>query len=156
MNQLSNPFTVRSLKIMSNAFVSGGLLPTVFRHDGLNVNPLLRIQYLPHDCRSLAVVMKDADAPVAPRIHWICWDLPPSGWIHLNEMRGVNGLNDFQLPAYTGPCVCNSRHKYFFEVYALDKKLHLPKASPYFKFYKLMPEHLLAAGSILFFSSFGA
>lgn len=151
--QISCQFTVRSLKIMSNAFVNGGILPVVYRHDGLNVNPLLRIQYLPHDCRSIAVVMKDADAPVAPRVHWVCWDLPPSEWIHLNEMRGTPGLNDFQMSTYTGPCVCSNRHKYFFEVFALNSKLHLPKATPYFKFYKIMPEHLMASGSILFFSS---
>ncbi|MEY3590710.1 MAG: hypothetical protein RLZZ466_1231 [Bacteroidota bacterium] len=142
----------KTLTIQSNAFVNGGILPTAYRREGLNVNPLLRINAIPADSRSLAVVLKDADAPVAPRIHWICWDLPPGEWIHPNDTRGTNGLNDFQISTYTGPCICNPRHKYFFHVYALNQKLYLPPSTPHFKFYKLMQAHLLAEGSILFFS----
>lgn len=148
----STRFITHSLTVKSNAFVSGGLLPTLYRLEGLNVNPLLRIKFIPAEARSIAVVMKDADAPVAPRIHWICWDLPPDEWVHLNELRGINGLNDFHLAAYTGPCVCNPRHKYFFHVYALNKKLFLPSGTPAFKFFKSMNRHLIAEGSLLFFS----
>lgn len=148
----STSVPILSLSVQSSAFVSGGLLPALYRREGLNINPLLRIKYIPSSTRSIAVIMKDADAPVAPRVHWICWDLPPDEYIHLNEPRGTNGLNDFQLATYTGPCVCNPRHKYYFHIYALDQKLFLPPGTPSFKFFKLMSPHLIAEGSLLFFS----
>lgn len=144
--------SLHTLDIKSPAFVNGGLLPTVYRREGLNMNPGLKVQFIPSETRSLAVVLKDVDAPVSPRVHWVCWDIPVCEWIRLNENRGINGVNDFQLSSYTGPCVMNSRHKYFFYIYALNVRLCLPASSPSYRFFKLIQPHVLASGSLLFFS----
>lgn len=146
---------LHTLDVRSPAFINGGILPPVYRREGLNMNPTLRVRFIPENTRSLAVILKDVDAPVSARIHWICWDIPAGEWIRLNENRGVHGLNDFQLPTYTGPCVLNARHKYFFDVYALKVRTCLPPNSPAYRFYKLIQPHVLASGSMLFFSVAG-
>jgi len=92
--------SLHTLDIKSPAFVNGGLLPTVYRREGLNMNPGLKVQFIPSETRSLAVVLKDVDAPVSPRIHWVCW----------------------------------------------------PASSPSYRFFKLIQPHVLASGSLLFFS----
>ena len=146
---------IQNLEIKSPAFFNGGLLPPAYRREGLNINPTLQVRFVPERTRSLAVVLKDVDAPVSPRIHWVCWDIPPSEWIQLNENRGINGANDFQLPSYTGPCVLNARHKYLFYIYALNSRVCLPANSPAYRFYKLIQPHVLASGTMLFFSVAG-
>jgi Raf kinase inhibitor-like YbhB/YbcL family protein len=140
------------LTIYSTVFSHGGVLPAIYRSDGLNTNPSLYINSLPDSTKSMAVFLLDTDAPISARVHWICWDLPPTTQIQTNESRGITGLNDFQLNKYTGPCVGNSMHKYLFIVFALNAMLHLPTDSTIATVERSMQPHVLAWGTILFFS----
>ena len=138
--------------IESPAFKHGGLLPSLYRSERLNINPPLRLKDLPLATRSLAIMMSDVDVPIGPRLHWICWDLPPTTQIRANEIRGVSGVNDFQSSAYVGPCDGESSHKYFIRVYALDTFLNLPPNTRQYTIEKIMHPHVLAKGDMLFFS----
>ena len=140
------------LTIHSKVFSHGGVLPAIYRSDGLNTNPSLYINSLPDSTKSIVLLLLDTDAPVSARVHWICWDLPPTTQIQPNECRGVTGFNDFQLNNYTGPCVGDSSHKYLFIVFALNALLHLPSTTPMAFVERSLQQHVLAWGTILFFS----
>lgn len=140
------------LIINSPHFIHGGILPALYRSSGLNVNPSLEINYLPSSTKSVVVMLLDADAPISARLHWICWDLPPTTQIKVNEKRGITGINDFQLKKYVGPCVDAGDHKYYFLAFALDSLLHLPSFTSSRQIERSMQQHILAMGSVLFFS----
>lgn len=140
------------LNLTSPLFQHGGVLPALYRSDRLNINPSLHISALPVSTKSLAVFLLDTDAPICARIHWICWDLPPTTQIQVNERRGVTGVNDFQLKQYIGPCVNNNSHKYLFVMFALSKLLSLPDSTSAFQVERIMEPYILAWGTILFFS----
>lgn len=159
-----NPFLVKKdqefrvagsyswLSIESPAFRHGGILPSLYRSERLNINPPLRLNLLPSGTRSLAIIMADVDTPIAPRVHWICWDLPPTTQIRANEERGITGINDFQSSSYVGPCDGRASHKYFFRVFALDSLLNLPSLTRHHTVEKSILPHVLAKGDMLFFS----
>jgi Raf kinase inhibitor-like YbhB/YbcL family protein len=140
------------LTIDSSVFRHGGILPALYRSEGMNVNPSLDIKVLPESTKSLVVMLLDADAPISARVHWICWDLPPTTQIQVNEKRGTTGVNDFQLKKYVGPCVQEVDHKYYFIAFALDSFLHLPSFTSSIQIERSMKPHMVAVGSILFFS----
>jgi hypothetical protein len=140
------------LTILSPVFCHGGILPALYRSDGLNVNPSLEIKKLPDLTKSVVLMLLDSDAPISARVHWICWDLPPTTQIQVNEKRGTTGINDFQLKKYVGPCVDKEDHKYYFMAFALDAILHLPSFTSSIQVERSMKPHMLALGSILFFS----
>jgi phosphatidylethanolamine-binding protein (PEBP) family uncharacterized protein len=129
------------LTILSPVFCHGGILPALYRSDGLNVNPSLEINKLPDSTKSVVLMLLDSDAPISARVHWVCWDLPPT-----------TGVNDFQLKKYVGPCVEEEDHKYYFMAFALDSLLHLPSFTSSIQVERSMMPHMLAVGSILFFS----
>lgn len=140
------------LNLTSPLFQHGGVLPALYRSDSLNINPSLDISALPASTKSVVVFLLDTDAPISARIHWICWDLPPTTQIQINEKRGVTGVNDFQLRQYVGPCVNNDTHKYLFVTFALSKFLSLPNSTLPYQVERIMEPYILAWGTILFFS----
>ena len=140
------------LQINSTVFQHGGVLPSLYRSDGLNINPALHIAALPGATKSLLLMLLDSDAPISARLHWICWDLPPTTQIQTNEKRGIAGINDFQLKKYVGPCGTENNHKYYFLAFALNSFLCLPDSTPKILVERSMESHVLAMGSILFFS----
>lgn len=152
-NQSLPSLTSSWLEIKSNVFCHGGLLPCLYRQDGLNVNPTLIIEALPQATRSVVVMLLDADAPIRARVHWICWDLPPTTQIQVNEKRGINGINDFSISSYVGPFGGPSSHKYYFIVYALDRLLCLPSTTSVYLVERMIQSYTLAWGTILFFST---
>ena len=96
---------------------------------------------MPEGAKSLALVVEDPDVPDprAPKrtwVHWIVYNLPTEG-VGLPEAMtpaarpkgALPGTNDWGRRDYGGPCPPIGRHRYFFELYALD--VVLPKlASP--------------------------
>jgi Raf kinase inhibitor-like YbhB/YbcL family protein len=95
------------LKLSSPAFENGGRIPKKHTCDGENVNPSLKIENVPPNTKSLALVFDDIDAPRGSYVHWILWNLAPD----VEEIKEnsvpegvVQGLNDFKKRNYGGPC----------------------------------------------------
>lgn len=75
----------------------------------------------------------DAPDPAAPRlnwIHWILYNLPAdiTGLAEAVVPAGLpegtlEGSNDWKQAGYRGPCPPKGRHRYFFNLYALDAEL---------------------------------
>lgn len=123
-----------SLRLESAAFEEGYPLPARHTCEGLNISPPLSWYGVPGDARSLAIVLRDADAGPKKQVHWIIYNIPP-GCPRLHERippmefveKGVRqAQNDFNTIGYTGPCLPTGAHRYFFHIYALNRMLDLP------------------------------
>ncbi len=116
------------LKISSPAFENGGEIPKKYTCDGANVSPPLKIENVPSNTKSLALVFDDIDAPRGTYVHWILWNMAP-GVKEIKENSVpegvVQGVNDFKKRHYGGPCPPKRAHKYVFDIYALDTLLNL-------------------------------
>jgi len=128
-----------AFSVTSPSFQNGGNIPKKFTCDGADVSPELHWTSLPAGTQSLALIADDPDAPVGTWTHWVLFDLPaqttslPENVPKVDELPsgGRQGRNDFRKIGYGGPCPPPGKpHRYFFKLYALDKKLDLkPGAS---------------------------
>lgn len=122
------------MKIKSSVFENNGLIPDEYTCEGENINPSLQIFDVPDKAQSLALIMDDPDAATDPDgsgktfDHWLIWNLEPStkeitenDWPEGSEQ----GINDRGEIGYTGPCPPNGTHKYYFKLFALNKKINV-------------------------------
>ena len=61
-------------------------------------------------------------------VHWVLYDLPPETTslpegVAASTLHARDGLNDWKRTGYGGPCPPIGRHRYFFKLFALDRKL---------------------------------
>ena len=127
---LSVGLAAADLKISSPAFADNGQMPAKYSCDGEGVNPPLTFSNAPARTQSLAVIVEDPDIPEQFKSqvpggvfdHWLIWDIAPDskGFAEGAEKRGINagGQTGF-FPA----CPPDKAHRYFFKLFALDKKL---------------------------------
>ncbi len=116
--------------VTSSEFTESEEIPEKYTCDGKNASPPLTIDNIPDNTKSLVLIVDDPDAPSGTFTHWIVWNIPPN--IHnIREFDkpGVVGTNDFGKIDYGGPCPPSGTHRYFFNVYALDKELELSEGS---------------------------
>jgi Raf kinase inhibitor-like YbhB/YbcL family protein len=121
----------------SMSFPQGGDIPRKFTCDGADVSPELSWTEPPAGTQSFALIADDPDAPGGTWTHWVLFDLPPTtrnlpeGVSKIDELPGGarQGRNDFRKIGYNGPCPPPGKpHRYFFKLYALDRKLDLKPA----------------------------
>jgi Raf kinase inhibitor-like YbhB/YbcL family protein len=147
----------KSLKIESAAFTEGGMIPERYTCDGADVSPPLSWTSVPSGTGSLALVADDPDAPGKTWVHWVLFDLPPdSGGLPENvpsektpAAGGKQGRNDFGRIGYGGPCPPGGTHRYFFKVYALDRRLDLEPGASKQDLVRAMEGHVLAEGQLM-------
>ena len=119
------------MEIISSAFENNGVIPPKYTCDGQSINPPLAFQDVPHDAKSLVLLVDDPDVPknLLPAgvfDHWVVYNIPPTTQeIAENSVpTGVSqGLNGTGQERYTGPCPPDREHRYFFKLFALDTKL---------------------------------
>jgi len=148
---------VATVRVTSPAFEEGGTIPRQYTCDGENISPPLQWEAVPEGTRSVAVIMDDPDAPGGTFVHWVIYDLPPDVQ-ELPEnlprdknfpVGGEQGINSTDQLGYLGPCPPSGTHRYFFQVYALDEKLHLPAGETKAGLLEAMQGHILAQGQFL-------
>jgi|SRR5579859_3003083 len=132
---------VRSgLRLSSNSFPDGGMIPAQYTCKGKNISPELNWKGAPPGTKSFAVIVDDPDAPTQTWVHWVLFNIPAkaAGMVgdtyELSEnfprdektAEGITqGSNDFNKIGYDGPCPPNGVHRYYFKLYALDAPLPL-------------------------------
>lgn len=123
------------MELSSPSFGEGDRIPVNHTADGANLSPPLAWSGVPPAAKSLLLLVEDPDAPdpAAPQrtfVHWIVFNLDPS-------MRGLDlgassgglppgarqGRNDFGAQRYGGPNPPVGQHRYFFRLFALDRRL---------------------------------
>jgi Raf kinase inhibitor-like YbhB/YbcL family protein len=140
---------VRELVLASPAFGNHQSIPKKYTCDGDDVNPMLSIEGIPKDTKSLVLVIDDPDAPMGTWDHWVVWNILPRDKIEENSVPGVEGMNSFRKHSYGGPCPPSGTHRYFFRVYALDTLLDLPPNSGKKDVEKAMKDHMIAKGELI-------
>lgn len=139
----------KHLNVSSIAFGYESMIPVKYTCDGKNISPPLDIENIPKEAKCLVLIVDDPDAPVATWVHWLVWNIPVTHSIKENTVHGVEGINDFQLHKYRGPCPPSGTHRYFFKVYALNTLLLLPANTKKNQLEKAMSEHIIAFGEII-------
>ncbi|MFI5315562.1 MAG: YbhB/YbcL family Raf kinase inhibitor-like protein [Myxococcota bacterium] len=121
--------------LRSPAFADHAAIPARFSCEGDGASPPLEWSAPPAGTQSLALVVSDPDAPdpAAPKrtwVHWLVYDLPAEtrslaeGVARRDLPPGTrDGKNDWNRTGWGGPCPPIGRHRYFFELYALDQSL---------------------------------
>ena len=129
--------------LTSNSFNNNGKIPEKYTCDGQDINPPLEIENIPENAETLALIVDDPDAPNKTWVHWVVYDMPVRNSIDENSIPGTQGINDFDKTDYGGPCPPSGTHRYFFKVYALDRKLGLKEGASKRELEQAMQGHTL-------------
>ncbi|HUY13062.1 MAG TPA: YbhB/YbcL family Raf kinase inhibitor-like protein [Terriglobia bacterium] len=125
---------VSPMKLGSPDFAQGSFIPARFTCKGGDVSPVLQWTRPPGNTQAFALIVEDPDAPGGTWTHWLLYNLPaaaralPQGVPKTAEISGGGrqGVNDFGLIGYGGPCPPPGKpHRYFFRLYALNAPLAL-------------------------------
>jgi Raf kinase inhibitor-like YbhB/YbcL family protein len=139
---------VKPITVKSPAFNNMGRMPKKYCGDGSNVSPALLLGKLPVDTKSLVLIVEDPNAPVDTWVHWLVWDIAPTGIIKEGAIPGVEGLNAFQRHHYQGPTGSELVRYYYFKVYALNTLLNLHNCSVKYQVMKAMKDHVIGYGEL--------
>ena len=83
----------------------------------------------------MVLIVDDPDAPdpAAPQmtgVHWVLYNIPPTvtelpDAVSVKQLpvRTLQGKNDWERTGYGGACPPIGRHRYFHQLYALEKAL---------------------------------
>lgn len=147
-----------AFEIKSPAFAQGDLIPAHNACDGPDQSVPLIWTDPPSGTISFALIADDPDAPMGTWVHWVLYDLPsearrlPEG-LPKKEMLpdgSKQGMNDFGRVGYGGPCPPPGKpHRYFFKLYALDKKTGLPLRATKPQVLDAMKGHLLGEAQFM-------
>jgi Raf kinase inhibitor-like YbhB/YbcL family protein len=143
---------MNALKISSSVFENNGNIPAKYTCTGKDVNPPLLIEDVPAKAKSLALIVDDPDAPRGTWVHWVLWNISPdTGKINEDSVPAgaMQGLNDFRVHEYRGPCPPSGTHRYFFKVYALDTVLDLNSNSTKSDVEKAMKGHIIGQAQLV-------
>ena len=147
-----------SLAVTTTAFSAGGSIPKSYTCDGPDTSPDLSWSGAPAGVQSFALIADDPDAPVGTWTHWLIWNIPLHSTglpkdVPKNETLGDGtrqGRNDFRRIGYGGPCPPPGKpHRYFFRLFALDRRLDLKAGAGRNELELEMKGHVLAQGELM-------
>jgi Raf kinase inhibitor-like YbhB/YbcL family protein len=138
-----------AMKITSPEFQHNGAIPAKFTCEGDEVNPALEISGIPAQAQELALIVDDPDAPMGTWVHWVVYNIPLLNRIEENSVPGTQGANTLNQSPYHGPCPPSGTHRYFFKIYALDKKLNLQPGLNKAGLEKAMQGHIIDKAELI-------
>lgn len=147
------------MRLSSEDFRAGGMLPPRFTCDGAEVSPSLEWEDVPDGTRCFALICEDPDAPGGVFTHWVLFNLP-AGSRELGEgvpkdrvlpIGARQGTNSFGKVGYGGACppAGDREHRYFFRLYALDADLALKPGAKKDQLLDAMSDHILAEAQLM-------
>jgi Raf kinase inhibitor-like YbhB/YbcL family protein len=113
---------IGQMRIWSNSFKDGAMIPAKYTCDGENVSPHLAWDNVPRDTQSFALIMDDPDSSIRPFVHWIIINIDPrTREIPENSVPpdAHQILNSAQKQQYFGPNPQIGTHLYNFRLCAL-------------------------------------
>ena len=137
------------MKLTSKEFEHNEYIPTKFTCQGKDINLALIIEDIPKETKSLALIVDDPDAPMGMWVHWVVYDIAVIPRIEEDSIPGKQGINDFGRKNYGGPCPPSGTHRYFFKIYALDKKLNLAEGINKQELETTMKNHILDKAELI-------
>lgn len=142
----------KNMKIESPVFQNNQQIPSKYTCDGENVNPPLQFLDIPEATKSLVLIVDDPDAPGGVFVHWVVFNIDPEiRSIAENSVPDgvIEGMTSFGNKGYGGPCPPFGTHRYFFKLYALDKKLDLNENASKKEIETAMASHVLAQAELI-------
>jgi Raf kinase inhibitor-like YbhB/YbcL family protein len=146
------------LLIHSANFTANEPIPVKFTCSGDNRSPQLTWSGIPTTTKTLALIVRDSDAPMGSYVHWVLFNLPadvsglPEGVPTTSTIAqgGTQGLNGGGKIGFQGPCPPPGPiHHYHFRLYALDRSLNLTADATAAEVEAAMAEHVMASGEIV-------
>jgi Raf kinase inhibitor-like YbhB/YbcL family protein len=145
-----------ALPLTSPAFTQGASIPVKYTCDGSNVSPQLDWSNPLEGTVSYTLIVTDPDASSGDFVHWLLYNIPesarslPEGVPIDATLEGgsMNGKNGFGNIGYGGPCP-PAKHRYYFNLYALDTALSANPGANKKEILKLMEGHILAEGQLM-------
>jgi Raf kinase inhibitor-like YbhB/YbcL family protein len=147
-----------TIQLTSPAFREGETIPKQYTADGDDRSPPLSWGEPPAGTQSFALIADDPDAPRGTWVHWVLFDLPATerglgeGVAAAETLPNAakQGKNDFRKVGYGGPSPPPGKpHRYFFKLYALDRKLDLHSGVTRAQVESAMKGHVLAEGQLM-------
>lgn len=139
--------TTDNMYIQIAEFSDGENIPLEYGCKGQNIVPLIAINGVPEDAKSLVLIMDDPDAPVGRWFHWLIWNLPIDTKVIDRDnlpVSAVIGKNSSGNNAYDGPCPPYGTHHYYFKLYALNTVLELDKNTEGLDLEKELEGHIIS------------
>ncbi|ACB94537.1 YbhB/YbcL family Raf kinase inhibitor-like protein [Beijerinckia indica] len=147
------------IKVESQAFENYYPIPPLFTSDGENVSPPLKWEGVPEAAQSLVLLVEDADSPTYnPVIHALNWTLPGhDGGLRPGVLQTDAATDDETLTGQfsvkaswvaPNPPIEHGPHRYLFEIYALDTRLHFAFVPSREQLLTAMRGHVLAKGQV--------
>ena len=145
------------INIESSAFQDGGMIPSKYTCDGMDVSPPLRWSQPPGNTKSLVLISDDPDAPMGIWVHWVVYNILPSQHefpenipaSEVLESGAIQGKTDFGRIGYGGPCPPSGTHRYFFKLYALNDTLNLGPGATKQQVVDAMKDNVIAEGQLM-------
>jgi Raf kinase inhibitor-like YbhB/YbcL family protein len=142
-----------TIELTSTAFSEGATIPQQHTGDGADTSPPLRWTDPPPNTRSFALICDDPDAPRGTWVHWVLFNLPAD----LRELKeggepkgSTPGTNNFGNLGYGGPAPPKGNpHRYYFKLYALDRRLDLPAGTTKAQLEDAMQGHIVAEAQLM-------
>jgi Raf kinase inhibitor-like YbhB/YbcL family protein len=147
-----------NLSIHSPDFAANERIPVTYTCSGDNKSPELAWSGVPASTKTLALVVRDPDAPMGSYVHWVVFNLPASvsglpAAVPTTPTivgGGEQGFNGRGVSGYQGPCPPPGRvHHYHFKLYALDTSLNLPASATAVQVEQAVTGHVIASGELV-------
>lgn len=149
-----------AFKVASPDFAANRPIPVRYTTDGENISPHLQWSGVPRGTQTLALIMRDSDAPSGDFIHWVIYNLPPdlewlpAGLPKIEVLRELDnarqGVNDERRFGYTGPAPPGGEtHRYHLQLFALDAPLDLQGRVTAAELEEAMREHIIARAEMV-------
>lgn len=126
------------MRLMSNSFIDGGLIPVKYTQAGEQASPQLAWANAPMGTQSYVLHMHDMEGArnktTEDQLHWLVWNIPaetralPEG-VPMGDLKdGSHQTSATGNGVYRGPgAPANGPyHHYVFEIFALDTKIDVP------------------------------
>ena len=126
------------MRLMSNSFIDGGLIPLKYTQAGEQASPQLAWANAPAGTQSFVLHMHDMEGArnktSEDQLHWLVWNIPaetralPEG-VPMGDLKdGSHQTSATGNGVYRGPgAPANGPyHHYVFEIFALDTKIDVP------------------------------
>lgn len=117
---------------ISTVFEHNGQIPSKYTCDGEDVAPILNISDVPQNAEELVLIVDDPDCPIGTWVHWVLYNIPKDTKVIDNDNLSSEikeGMTDFKRLGWGGPCPPNGVHRYYFKLYAINKKLSLKEGA---------------------------
>jgi len=144
-----------SIHLTSPDFGDWAMMPRRFTQEGENLSPPLHWENLPDGVAEMALVVQDPDVPLPdPAIHLIAYGLDPARNVAVGTLNAGGGhalgKGSFGRVGYAGPRPIRShgRHRYVFQLFALDRPLGLTGTPDLKALAAAMDGHVVARGEL--------